>query len=89
MPAGAATSAHSTDARYIDGVNNLDYWTGKSSDSARGNFLDHYEGKLSAIRMGPWKFLFLDQGGHYANLVSRTAPIVFNIRPLRFPSVLF
>ncbi len=72
--------------QYIDGVNNLDYWTGKSSESARGNFLYYYEGKLSAIRMGPWKFLFSTKEDYYANLVSRTAPIVFNIRSDPFES---
>jgi arylsulfatase A-like enzyme len=72
--------------QYIDGVNNLDYWTGKSSESARGNFLYYYEGKLSAIRMGPWKFLFSTKEDYYANLVPRTAPIVFNIRSDPFES---
>ena len=72
--------------QYIDGVNNLDYWTGKASESARANFLYYYEGKLSAIRMGPWKFLFSTKEDYYANLVPRTAPIVFNIRSDPFES---
>src|SRR4029453_17167140 len=70
----------------IDGVNNLDYWTGKSFESARGAFLYYYEGKLSAIRMGPWKFLFSTKEDYYANLVPRTAPMVFNIRSDPFES---
>jgi arylsulfatase len=72
--------------QYIDGVNNLDYWTGKSSESARRDFLYYYESKLSAIRMGPWKFLFSTKEDYYANLVARTAPIVFNIRSDPFES---
>ena len=51
--------------QYIDGVNNLDYWTGKSSESARRDFLYYYESKLSAIRMGPWKFLFSTNEDYY------------------------
>ena len=36
--------------------------------------------------MGPWKFLFSTKEDYYANLVPRTAPIVFNIRRDPFES---
>ena len=39
--------------QYIDGVNNIDYWTGKSEDSARNHIFHYYESKLMAVRMGP------------------------------------
>jgi arylsulfatase len=51
--------------QYIDGVNNLEYWTGKSSGSARNDFLYYYESKLAAIRMGPWKFHFSTREHYY------------------------
>jgi arylsulfatase len=66
--------------QYIDGVNNLDYWTGKSAESKRDNFLYYYESRLAAIRMGPWKFHFTTREHYYDNLQPRAAPLVFNLR---------
>ena len=54
--------------QYIDGVNNLDYWTGKARESRRDDFLYYYESKLTAIRMGPWKFHFSTREDYYDNL---------------------
>ena len=48
---------------YIDGVNNLDYWTGKSSESARTDFIYYYESQLTAIRYKQWKASLRDQAG--------------------------
>ena len=64
----------------IDGVNNLDYWMGKSDRSERNHIFHYYESKLTAVRMGPWKFHFSTKEDYYANLIPRTAPLVFNIR---------
>ncbi len=66
--------------QYIDGVNNLPYWLGESDHSARDHIFYYYESKLTAIRMGPWKLHFSTKEDYYANLVPRTAPMVFNIR---------
>ncbi|QDT65980.1 arylsulfatase [Calycomorphotria hydatis] len=66
--------------QYIDGLNNLDYWMGKSDKSERKLIFHYYESKLTAVRMGPWKFHFSTKEDYYANLIPRTAPIVFNIR---------
>ncbi|QCK15436.1 arylsulfatase [Mangrovivirga cuniculi] len=66
--------------QYIDGVNNLDYWMGKTDKSARNHIFHYYESKLTAIRMGPWKFHFSTKEDYYANLEPRTVPLVFNIR---------
>ncbi len=72
--------------QYIDGVNNLPYWTGKTHRSARDHIFHYYESKLTAMRMGPWKFHFSTKEDYYANLVPRTAPLVFNIRMDPFES---
>ena len=64
----------------IDGVNNLDYWTGKSDKSSRDHIFHYYESKLTAVRMGPWKFHFSTKEDYYANVIPRTVPLVFNIR---------
>ena len=72
--------------QYIDGVNNIDYWTGKSAESARNHIFHYYESKLMAVRMGPWKWHFSTKEDYYANVVPLTAPLVFNIRMDPFES---
>jgi arylsulfatase len=72
--------------QYIDGVNNLPYWTGSSDHSARNSIFYYYESKLSAVRMGPWKWLFSTKEDYYSNLVPRTVPLVFNLRMDPFES---
>lgn len=66
--------------QYIDGVNNLDYWTGKATQSNRNHIFHYYESKLTAVRMGQWKFHFSTKEDYYANVVPRTVPLVVNIR---------
>jgi len=72
--------------QYIDGVNNLSYWKGETDQSARNHIFYYYESKLTAVRMGPWKFHFSTKEDYYANVVPRTAPLVFNIRMDPFES---
>ena len=66
--------------QYIDGLNNVPYWSGKTDESARNLIFHYYESKLSAVRLGPWKWHFSTKEDYYANLVPRTVPLVFNIR---------
>ncbi|MGP4844049.1 sulfatase-like hydrolase/transferase [Marinobacter sp. 1Y8] len=72
--------------QYIDGVDNLDYWTGESDKSARKDFFYYYENKLTAVRMGPWKFHFSEKESYYSNVKPRTVPLVFNLRMDPFES---
>jgi arylsulfatase len=72
--------------QYIDGLNNLSYWKGETAESARNHIFYYYESKLTAVRMGPWKFHFSTKEDYYANLVPRTVPLVFNIRMDPFES---
>ena len=65
--------------QYIDGVNNLDWWIGKAPESKRDNFLYYYEGKLAAIRMGPWKVHFMTRENYYDVMTPRVAPLFFNL----------
>jgi len=65
--------------QYIDGVNNLDYWTGKTTESKRHDFFYYYESKLMAIRMDQWKIHFNTKEDYYANVVPLTAPLVINL----------
>ena len=66
--------------QFIDGVDNLDYWMGKRESSRRNHIFHYYESKLTAVRMGPWKFHFSTKEDYYANVIPRTVPLVFNIR---------
>lgn len=72
--------------QYIDGVDNVPYWTGQTSESARDHVFHYYESKLTAVRVGPWKMHFSTKEDYYANLVPRTAPLIFNIRMDPFES---
>ncbi|SDG37125.1 arylsulfatase [Alloyangia pacifica] len=72
--------------QYIDGVNNLPYWMGEEDASRRTHIFHYYESKLTAVRMGPWKFHFSTKEDYYDSLQARTAPLVFNIRMDPFES---
>lgn len=70
----------------IDGVNNLDYWTGKTKESARDDFFYYYENKLTAYRLKQWKFHFSEKESYYSNVKPRTVPLIFNLRMDPFES---
>ncbi len=72
--------------QYIDGIDNLDYWTGKAPDSKRTSILYYIEGKLTAVRMGPWKLHFSTKEDYYAPVLPRFAPLMFNLRSDPFES---
>ncbi len=66
--------------QYIDGVNNLDYWTGKSAESARTDFIYYYESELMAVRWRQWKAHFATKEDYYAPIVKQAFPVMFNLR---------
>lgn len=72
--------------QYIDGVNNLDYWTGASDESQRDHKFYYYENEIMAIRMGPWKFHFSEKESYYSDVKPRTVPLLFNLRMDPFES---
>lgn len=72
--------------QYIDGVNNLDYWLGKTDESARKHILYYYEDKLTAIRLGPWKFHFSVAENYYDTLKPLGKALLFNITADPFES---
>jgi arylsulfatase len=72
--------------QYIDGVDNVAYWAGATDRSARDHIFHYYESKLTAMRMGPWKFHFSTAEDYYANNVPRGKPLVFNLRMDPFES---
>ena len=72
--------------QYIDGVNNVDYWTGASDTSARNHIFHYNESKLASMRMGPWKWHFAVTEDYYGNISPRSKPLIFNIRMDPFES---
>lgn len=65
--------------QYIDGINNLDYWTGKSTESKRNNFLYYHESTLRAIRVNQWKLNFETSEGYYDQYQKHKFPVIYNI----------
>jgi len=71
---------------YLDGVNNLDYWTGKSAKSARNDFIYWAEASPQAIRVNQWKAHFSVRDGYYGTTTKLKIPWVFNLRQDPFES---
>lgn len=67
---------------YVDGINNLDYWEGKTKESARNYYFYWYESSLSGVRVGPWKMLFSTKpnGRYNEDMVKHSMPKLFNLR---------
>ncbi len=74
--------------QYIDGLDNVDYWTGQSETSARNHIFYYNESNMSAVRMGPWKWHFTTTEDYYGNITGRSKPLVINIRTLNLLSSL-
>jgi len=75
-----ATRMQAERKQYVDGVNNLDYWTGKSAASARTDFIYYYESELTAVRWRQWKTHFATKEDYYAPIVKQSFPVTFNLR---------
>ncbi|WP_454796793.1 arylsulfatase [Novosphingobium lindaniclasticum] len=63
----------------IDGVNNLDWWEGKSDHSNRNNYI-YYEGnEIRAVRLNQWKMHFATSEGFFDAWKELKFPMVMNI----------
>jgi arylsulfatase len=71
---------------YIDGVDNLAYWTGKSDKSARDEFFYYMESRLMAVRVNQWKGHFAIRDGYYGATTKLEIPQLFNVRQDPFES---
>jgi len=65
---------------HVDGVDNLDYWTGKTDRSARDHILYYAESRLQAVRWKQWKMHFYTRDGYYGHTQKLEIPLLFNIR---------
>lgn len=61
----------------IDGIDNLAHWTGERP-SARNHFIYYNEGRLTALRFGPWKSHFQTREGFFDYF--RDSALLFNLR---------
>ncbi|MBO3273825.1 arylsulfatase [Pseudomonas schmalbachii] len=71
---------------YIDGVDNLAYWQGKSDHSARNFMLYYAESRLQAVRLNQWKAHFYTRDGYYGSTTTLDIPWMFNLRQDPFES---
>jgi arylsulfatase A-like enzyme len=71
---------------HVDGYNQLDYLTGKSSESARHEFwYVNDEGQIVAARYDDWKVVFMENRGQALGVwrepfIELRAPLLFNLR---------
>jgi len=71
---------------HLDGVNQLDYLTGKVSESPREGFIYVNDaGEIAALRFGDWKAMFLENRAHQLQIwlepfVELRAPYLINLR---------
>ena len=71
---------------YIDGFDQLDYWTGATDTSARDHFFYYSESSLQAVRWNQWKLHFSTRSGYYGTTTTMEIPWFFNIRQDPFES---
>jgi arylsulfatase len=65
---------------HLDGYDQLGFITG-AEPSRRGEYWYFAEGQLGAVRIGDWKYRFIDQpSGWFGNTVAVDWPIVTNLR---------
>lgn len=71
---------------YIDGVNNLDYWSGKSDYSNRNFVLYYSESRLQALRVNQWKWHFYTRECYFCPTAKMEMAKMFNVRQDPFES---
>lgn len=80
---------------YIDGANQLDYLTGKSTESAKEGFIYVNDaGEVAAIRYSDWKVMFLENRARQLQIwmepfVELRTPYLFNLRRDPFEKALY
>ena len=80
---------------YIDGVNQLDYLTGKVKESPRKGFIYVNDaGEIAALRYGDWKAMFLENRADQLQIwlepfVELRAPYLTNLRRDPFEKALY
>jgi arylsulfatase len=68
------------DDRPIDGVNQLNWWTGKVEKSAREGFLFYIKKELRAVKWRHWKLHFVFESEPNSGTKHLETPWLFNIK---------
>lgn len=71
---------------HIDGLNQLDYWTGRSTESARDIVYYYAESHFQALRWRQWKMHLVTREGYYGQSSELEIPWLFNVRQDPFES---
>jgi arylsulfatase A-like enzyme len=66
--------------RPIDGVNQLSFWTGESTQSAREGFLFYIKSELRAVKWRHWKMHFIFESEPNTGTKHLETPWLFNIK---------
>ena len=76
----SAGGAHVPTDRPIDGVNQLNWWTGANEKSAREGFLFYIKNELRAVKWRHWKLHFVFESEPNAGTKHLETPWLFNIK---------
>jgi arylsulfatase len=76
----AAGGAAVPDDRPIDGINQLDWWSGVAERSAREGFLFYIKSELRAAKWRHWKLHFVFESEPNAGTRHLETPWLFNIK---------
>ncbi len=71
---------------YLDGLDSMDYWTGKVSESPRDTYMYWAANELNAIRIKQWKAHFQTRDGYYGVTTTMDILRLYNIRQDPFES---
>jgi arylsulfatase len=71
---------------HVDGLNQMDYWIGKITTSARNSFFYYSKSHLQAVRCNQWKIHFSLRDGYYGSVKQLEIPWLFNVRQDPFES---
>lgn len=71
---------------YLDGIDSLDYWTGKVAESPRDEYIYWAESEIDAIRVNQWKAHFNQRNGYYGTKEKMEIVRIYNVRQDPFES---
>ena len=71
---------------YLDGVDNMAYWTGASDESARDEYIYWAESSVQALRVHQWKAHFALRDGYYGTTEKLEIARIYNVRQDPFES---
>ncbi|MGY0575592.1 arylsulfatase [Bradyrhizobium sp. RDM12] len=71
---------------HLDGLNSLDYWTGKAKESPRDEYIYWNESSIDALRVKQWKAHFSERDGYYGTKQKMEIVRLYNLHQDPFES---